>query len=87
MLKDDFLEPLGITPYRLAKDIGVSPQHIGRVVKGQRGIGGDLALQLARYFGTSAQLWMGLQGQYELDMAEDQAGRKIEKCVQPYKAA
>ena len=87
VLKHDFLEPMGITAYRLAKDTGVSAQHIGRVIKGQRGIGGDLALRLARYFGTSAQLWMGLQAQYELDVAEDQAGKEINRRVRPYKAA
>ncbi|MEX2671913.1 MAG: HigA family addiction module antitoxin [Phycisphaeraceae bacterium] len=87
VLKHDFLDPLGITAYRLAKDAGVSAQHIGRVVKGQRGIGGELALRLARYFGTSAQLWMGLQAQYELDVAEDQVGREISRGVRPYRAA
>lgn len=87
VLKEDFLEPLGLTAYRVAKETGVSAQHIGRVIKGTRGVSGDLALRLARYFGTSAQLWMGLQAQYDLDIAEDQAGREIEKRVRPYQAA
>lgn len=87
VLKRDFLEPLGITAYRLSKETGITAQHIGRVIKGERGIGGDMALRLARYFGTSAQLWMNLQAQYELDIAEDQAGRAIAKRVKPYKAA
>lgn len=87
VLYHDFMEPLGITAYRLAKDVGVSPQHIGRVVKGQRGIGGDLALRLARYFGTSAQLWVGLQARYDLDVAEDQSGPEIARRVRPFQAA
>lgn len=87
VLKHDFLEPMGITAYRLAKETGVSSQYIGRVLKGTRGIGGDFALRLARFFGTSAQVWMGLQSQYELDVAEDQVGREIRKRVKPYRAA
>lgn len=86
ILRFDFLEPMGITAYRLAKETGVSQQHIGRIIKGTRGIGGDVALRLARFFGTSAKLWMGLQAQYELDVAEDAAGREIEERVRPYKA-
>jgi len=83
VLKQDFLEPLDITAYRLSKEIGITAQHIGRVIRGERGISGDMALRLARYFGTSAQLWMNLQSRYELDMAEDHAGREIAKRVKP----
>ena len=71
---------------RLSKEIGVTSEHIGRVLLGTRGIGGDLALRLARFFGTSAQLWMTLQSQYELDVAEDKSGRSIAKRVQPHAA-
>jgi len=87
VLKHDFLEPLGITAYRLSKDTGMTAQHVGRVIKGERGIGGDLALRLARYLGTSAQLWMNLQAHYELDVAEDRIGREIAKRVKPHDAA
>ncbi|MFN0012106.1 MAG: HigA family addiction module antitoxin [Phycisphaerales bacterium] len=87
VLRLDFLEPLGITAYRLAKDTGMSQQHIGRILLGTRGIGGDTALRLARYFGTSAQLWMNLQTAYDLDRAADELGDEIEKRVQPRKAA
>jgi addiction module HigA family antidote len=87
VLRLDFLEPMGISVYRLAKETGVSAQHLGRIVKGDRGISGDVALRLARYFGTSARVWMGLQAQYELDVAEDAAGREIQKRVRPRKAA
>ena len=87
VLRYDFLEPMGMTAYRLAKETGVSAQHIGRVLMGTRGIGGDLALRLARFFGTSAKLWMGLQAQYDLDKAEDAAGNEIKKRVTPHQAA
>ncbi|MBN8597902.1 MAG: HigA family addiction module antidote protein [Planctomycetes bacterium] len=83
----DFLDPLGISMYRLAKETGISQQHFGRIVKGSRGITADVALRLARYFGTSAKLWMNLQAQYDLDVAEDTTGRTIEKRVRHYKAA
>jgi addiction module HigA family antidote len=87
VLQLDFLEPMGITGYRLAKETGISAQHIGRILRGTRGISGDMALRLARFFGTSAQLWMGLQSQYELDVAQDESGKEIDKRVQPWKAA
>lgn len=83
----DFLEPMGISVYRLAKETGISSQQWGRIIKGTRGLSGDAALRLARYFGTSAQVWMGLQAQYELDKAADESGREIEKRVRPLKAA
>ena len=69
VLRQDFLEPMGITAYRLAKETGMTALHIGRIIKGTRGISGDAALRFARYFGTSAQVWIGLQAQYDLDVA------------------
>ncbi len=83
----DFLGPLGISGYRLAKETGISAQHIGRILSGTRGVTADVALRLARYFGTSAQVWMGMQARYDLDTAEDRAGREIERRVRPFKAA
>jgi addiction module HigA family antidote len=87
VLRLDFLEPMGVTAYRLAKEIGVSQQQIGRVLAGARGVSGDLALRLARFFGTSATVWMNLQAQYDLDAAEEKSGKEIEKRVRPFKAA
>ena len=87
VLRLDFLEPMEISVYRLAKATRVSAQHYGRIIKGVRGISGDVALRLARFFGTSAQVWMGLQARYELDVAEDLAGQEIERHVRPYRAA
>jgi antitoxin HigA-1 len=87
VLQHDFLEPMGVSVYRLAKEIGVTAQQLGRVIHGTRGVSGDLALRLARFFGTSAKVWVGLQAQWELDMAEDRAGREIEKRIKPLEAA
>ena len=87
VLRHDFMEPLGITAYRLAKQTGISAQQIGRILNGTRGISGETALCFARFFGTSASVWMGLQAQHDLDVAEDKAGRFIERNVRPWKAA
>lgn len=87
ILRLDFMEPMGITAYRLAKETGVSAQHWGRLIHGTRGITADLALRLARYFGTSPQVWMGLQARYDLDVVEDAAGAEIEKRIKPLRAA
>lgn len=83
----DFLKPMGISVYRLAKETGISAQHWGRVIKGKRGVSADLATRLARFFGTSAHVWMGVQAQYDLDVVEDRSGKTIEKRVRPHKAA
>src|SRR5947208_4007168 len=83
VLRFDFLEPMGISVYRLSKETGVSAQHYGRIIKGARGLSGDVALRLARFFGTSAQVWMGLQARYELDTAQAEAGQELEKRVRP----
>ena len=87
ILRLDFMTPLGISAYRLSKETGVSAQHLGRILKGTRGITADVALRLGRFFGTSAQVWIGLQGRYDLDMAQDRAGREIERRVRPFRAA
>lgn len=87
VLRHDFLEPMGVSAYRLSQATGVSAQHLGRIIKGTRGISADVALRFARALGTSAQVWMGLQAQYDLDAAEDKSGRFIERRVRPIKAA
>lgn len=68
ILLTEFLEPLDITPYRLAKDIGVPPTRISEIVREKRSITADTALRLSKYFGTSAELWLNLQSHYDLDM-------------------
>jgi antitoxin HigA-1 len=87
ILRLDFLEPMGLSVYRLSKETGVSAQHLGRIVAGTRGITAEVALRLARFFGTSAQVWLGLQVEYDLDAAEDAAGQQIQRRVKPWKAA
>ncbi len=81
ILKDEFLAPLGISQYRLAKDIGVPPRRINEIVKGRRAITADTALRLSRYFGLSAQFWMNLQTCYELDTTEDTLKGRLKKEV------
>lgn len=87
ILRREFLEPKGVTAYRLAKETGVSAQQIGRVLKGTRGMSADFALRLARFFGTTAEFWMHLQAKYDLDLAEDQLGREIRIRVKPFDGA
>ena len=83
ILMEDFIEGFGITQHRLAVSIGVPPRRINEIVHGKRGITADTALRLAKYFGTSAEFWMGLQATYDLEMARDAAARLIEKQVRP----
>ena len=77
VLMEDFINGFGITQNRLAVSIGVPPRRINEIVHGKRGITADTALRLAKYFGTSAEFWINLQSQYELDRAEDLAGEQI----------
>jgi len=86
ILMEDFLKPMGITQYRLAKSIGVSQRRIGQIVAGQRAITADTALRLARFFGTDAQSWMNLQAHYDLETAQMKISEKINKAVLPYAA-
>ncbi len=82
VLELEFLEPLEITQYRLAKDIDVDPPRIYEIVRGNRAITADTALRFARYFGTSPEFWLNLQGHYDLEVEEDRAGESIAK-IQP----
>jgi len=69
VLEEEFLKPMGITRYRLAKDIGVPPTRVAEICHGRRAISADTALRLARYFGNTAKFWMGLQEDYDLEAA------------------
>ena len=82
VLELEFLEPLKISPYKLAKDIGVDPPRTYSLVRGKRAISADTALRLGRYFGTSAEFWLNLQSHYDLEVEEDRAGESISK-IQP----
>ena len=83
ILREEFLEPLGVTQYRLAKEIGVDPRRIHAIVHGERGISAETALLLSRFFGNSSEFWMGLQSQYDLETAEDRIAQKLD-AVTPY---
>ena len=81
ILMEEFLEPMGITQYRLARDIGVVPRRINEIVHGKRAITADTALRLARYFGTSERFWMNLQIRYDMEVQKDILGDRLEKEV------
>ena len=86
ILLEEFLTPMEISQYRLAKDIHVPPRRINEIVHGKRAITADTALRLARYFGTSAEFWINLQSAYELDVARQEIGGKLEKDIEPVAA-
>jgi antitoxin HigA-1 len=81
VLLEDFMKPLGLSQYRLAHDIGVTPIRISQIVNGQRAVTVDTAMRLARYFGTSAAVWLRLQVRYELEVAETQLSDRINREV------
>ena len=81
VLMEEFLKPMGLSQNRLALSIGVHARRINEIVLEKRGITADTALRLARFFGTSAQFWLGLQKDYELDVATDGLGRRLEQEV------
>lgn len=83
VLLEEFLKPMNLSQNRLALRIGVPPRRINEIVLRKRGITADTALRLAKYFNMSAQFWMGLQMDYELDVAEDVLGNRLEQEVQP----
>ena len=83
---EDFLEEMGITQHKLAVTIGVPPRRINEIVHGKRAVTADTALRLGKYFGMSPQFWLGLQTQYDLDVAEDKILAEIEQ-IQPLQAA
>jgi addiction module HigA family antidote len=78
VLLEEFLEPLGVSQYRLAKDISVPPRRINEIVHGTRSVTADTALRLARYFGTSERFWLNLQAGYDLDVERDRLGKRLE---------
>ena len=81
ILRDGFLTPLHISQSRLAKDISVSARRINEIVQGKRGITADTALRLTRYFGSSERLWINLQTRYDLEVAKDRLGQRLEREV------
>ncbi len=83
VLLEEFLKPLELSQYRLAKDISVPPRRINEIVHGTRAVSANTALRLARYFGVSERFWLNLQAQYALDMERDRLGDRLEREVSP----
>lgn len=81
ILGEEFLKPMRITQYRLAKDIGVPPRRINEIVKGQRAISADTALRLGRYFAMAPEFWLNLQTHYELEKEQVRLGCRLDKEV------
>jgi addiction module HigA family antidote len=81
ILAEDFMAPRGLTANRLALDLHIPANRLTEIIRGRRGITADTALRLARYFDTSAELWLGLQAEYELRKAKDEIGSRVEREV------
>lgn len=86
ILLEEFLKPLGISINRVARDMDVPPGRVSLIVNGKRGITADTALRLAKYFRVSAELWMGLQADYDLRVAQRKVAAEIERRVRPHVA-
>jgi addiction module HigA family antidote len=81
ILLEDFLEPMGISQYKLSKDISVPPRRINEIVQGKRSISADTALRLSRYFGLSERFWLNLQSRYDLEVEKDNLNVRLAKEV------
>ncbi len=84
VLLEEFLKPMDISQNSLALNVGVPARRINEIVLGKRGVTADTALRLARFFGTSAEFWLGLQAQYDLDVTAEKPGERLEQEVQIY---
>ncbi|MEI2611813.1 MAG: HigA family addiction module antitoxin [Candidatus Promineifilaceae bacterium] len=84
VLLEDFMQPLGLSQYALAKALHVYPRRINEIVQGKRAITADTALRLARFFGTSAEVWMNLQSLYDLETAKDALENQVLEEIMPY---
>ena len=81
VLMEEFLVPMGISQYRLAKDTSVPPRRVNEIVHGKRAIAADTALRLARFFGTSERFWLNLQVRYDLEVQRDRLGDRLDREV------
>jgi antitoxin HigA-1 len=81
ILLEEFLSPMGISQYRLAKAVSVPPRRINEIVRGQRAISANTALRLSRYFGTSDRFWLNLQTHYDLEVERERLGDRLEREV------
>lgn len=87
VLMEEFLVPMGISQYRLARSISVPPRRINEIVRGKRGITAATALRLSRFFGTSDPFWLNLQTHYDLELARDRLGSRLQEDVAVYESA
>jgi len=87
ILAEEFLEPLGVSQYRLAKDTSVPARRINEIVNGERAISADTALRLAKYFGTSDLFWLNLQARYDLEVQRDRLGKRLDTEVHVFRRA
>ncbi|MDE2051403.1 MAG: HigA family addiction module antidote protein [Gammaproteobacteria bacterium] len=83
ILLHDFMQPLELSSYRLAKELGVTAPSINEIVRRRRAVTAEMALRFSRYFGTSAQLWLNLQSQYDLEIAARKIGKTLERIIRP----
>ncbi len=81
ILQEDFLIPMGISQYRLSKDISVPPRRINEIVHGKRAVSANTALRLSKYFGTSERFWLNIQAKYDLEVEKDKLGDRLENEV------
>ena len=86
ILLEEFLKPMGISAYRLSKDIDIPQTRISQILKGKRSITADTALRLSHYFGTSAKFWMGLQDDYDLEEVQKVLGSQLESIQKAFAA-
>ncbi len=86
ILQEDFLIPMGISQYRLSKDISVPPRRINEIVHGKRAVSANTALRLSKYFGTSERFWLNIQAKFDLEVEKDKLGDRLENEVHARKA-
>src|SRR6267143_6089318 len=83
ILLHDFMQPLNLSSYKLAKELGVTAPTVNEIVRRRRAVTAEMALRLSRYFGTTAQLWQNRQTQYDLEIANRRIGKRVERAIQP----
>jgi addiction module HigA family antidote len=87
ILLDEFLKPMGVSQYRLAKETSMPPRRVNEIVQGKRSITANTALRLARYFGTTDRFWLNLQARYDLEIEKDRLGTRLTKEVEVLRKA
>ncbi len=84
ILREEFIKPMGLSQYRLAKSLNVPPRRINEIVHKKRAISADTALRLARFFNTPAEFWVQLQARYDLEREKARLGKRLAKEIEPY---